>query len=106
VDRINNEELAKISGKVEIFEMDSFGRAALIEQLKKGCLSPENLSLKIGASVMFTKNNQNEGFVNGTLGTVVGFAIGTMYPIVETKDGRRITVEPAEWVIEDNNKIL
>jgi hypothetical protein len=50
--------------------------------------------------VMCTKNNFEAGYVNGTLGRVVGFAIDG--PIIETSDGRRITVEPVSWdVIED-----
>jgi hypothetical protein len=85
--------------------MDSQGRDILVSILKKGCLSPEILSLKIGAEVMFTKNNQKEGFVNGTLGTVVDFAKVSKYPIVKTRNGRKIEVEPMEWVVEENGKI-
>jgi ATP-dependent exoDNAse (exonuclease V) alpha subunit len=34
--------------------------------------SPINLSLKVGARVMFTKNDEKRRWVNGTLGRVVG----------------------------------
>lgn len=84
--------------------MDSKGRASLIEGLKKGCLSPEVLQLKLNAVVMCTKNNSQKGYVNGTLGVVVGFESGTKYPIIETKKGERITIEPVDWVVEEDGK--
>ena len=54
---------------------------------------------------MFTRNNFEEGYVNGTLGTVTGFsALGA--PIVKTRAGKVITAEQAEWAIQDGNRIL
>jgi len=105
VDRINNEMLGKLSGDARQFEMFSSGSKKLAESLKKGCLSPENLFLKKGAKVMFTKNNPKEKFVNGTLGEVVGFDEGSRYPIVEKRNGQKIIVKPMEWIIEENGKI-
>ncbi len=70
VDRINDQMLAKIPRPSRLFSMESHGPEALISSMKKGCLSPEHLNLKVGASVMFTKNNPKEGFVNGTLGEI------------------------------------
>lgn len=105
VDFVNTETLTKIENKEEVFVMDSEGRDALVAIMKKGCLSPEKLYLKIGAEVMFTKNNPKEGFVNGTLGTVVDFQKVSKYPIVKIRDGRQITVEPMEWSLEENGKI-
>ena len=100
VDRVNDETLAKLAGKPREFFMSSRGPAALVTALKKGCLSPETLSLKEGAAVMFTKNNLFGGFVNGTLGTVVEFAGGC--PIIKIRSGRRIAVEPMDWTVEEN----
>jgi hypothetical protein len=100
VDRINTEKLAKLSGKLFSFPMETTGPDQLVEFLKKSCLSPEILELKIGASVMFTKNSQEGRFVNGTLGTILGFDSGSGYPIVRTFDGRKIFAEPMEWTIE------
>ncbi len=104
VDAINTVELNKLPTLSTCFLMQSKGRETLVAQLKKGCLSPEELELKIGAVVMCTKNNQQKGYANGTLGTVLGFEPGTKFPIIETKDGIRITIEPAEWIIEENGK--
>lgn len=105
VDRINDEMLAKIPSKASHFPMLTSGRRTLVETMKKGCLSPENLFLKIGAAVMFTKNNQKEHFVNGTLGTVCGFDDESDLPVVKTRDGRRITVSPADWTVEENGAV-
>ena len=105
VDRVNGETLAKLPGDLNEFAMTSEGTDALIAALKKGCLSPEMLHLKIGAAVMFTKNNQKEGFVNGTLGIVLGFDKLSGYPIVKTRSGRRITVSPMDWAVEENGHV-
>lgn len=99
VDRINTFELAKIEEKPEIYTMTSGGNQYLVDILKKNCLSPERLVLKKGAVVMFTRNNFDVGYVNGTLGTVIDFK--SDYPIVETNDGRHIYVDHAEWSVDD-----
>jgi ATP-dependent exoDNAse (exonuclease V) alpha subunit len=104
VDRINAGELAKLPAKAMRFLMASKGKDSLVEGLKRGCLSPEVLELKEGAAVMFTKNSPQGRFVNGTLGVVAGFASGGM-PLVETKDGLTITVEPMEWQVEEQGKV-
>lgn len=105
VDSLNEEKLASLSGREEVFTMDSKGSNALVEGLKKGCLSPETLRLKKDAVVMCTKNNPTAGFANGTLGTVVDFESGTKYPIIKTHDGRRITIAHMEWVVEEDGKV-
>ena len=105
VDRLNNAILEKIPGKPCVFTMSSAGPEALVASLKRGCLSPETLSLKVGAAVMFTKNNPKKGFINGTLGTVAGFNKSGGYPIVKTRSGQRIEVEPMDWTLEENGKV-
>lgn len=104
VDRINAGELAKLKGASKKFKMNSKGKDSLVEGLKRGCLSPETLELKEGAAVMFTKNSPQGRFVNGTLGTVVGWGADDM-PIVKTKEGSRITTEPMEWQLEEQGKV-
>jgi hypothetical protein len=104
VDRINAERLAGPPGKPAPFYMEAFGPAALVEGLKRNCLSPEVLLLKTGATVMCTKNNPKRGFVNGTLGKVTGFGPGIGYPIIEIRGGERVLIEPMEWMIEEHGK--
>jgi len=106
VDSINGAELRKLPGKTYSFVMSSRGPDNLVETLKRGCLSPERLDLKEGATVMFTKNNPGEGYVNGTLGVVTGFETTRKYPVVRTRDGERVTVAPAEWTIDEGDEVL
>lgn len=105
VDSVNDTMLSIIKDDERVFEMSHAGKENLVQTLKRGCLSPETLRLKVGAKVMFTKNNQKEGFVNGTLGEVVGFDTEEGMPIVRTKRGLTVVVSPVEWAIEENGKI-
>lgn len=104
VDRVNDAALTKLPAKAIAFAMSVRGPKALAAALIKGCLSPELLKLKQGAAVMFTKNNPQGKFVNGTLGTVVEFDKETHFPIVETRSGTRVAVEPADWIIEEGGE--
>jgi len=103
VDTANARALEKISSKPRTFAMEKTGPDVLTNNLVRGCLSPEQLVLKEGAVVMFTKNNTSAGFVNGTLGTVEAFTHES--PMVRTRDGRVITVSPMDWVIEENGVV-
>lgn len=105
VNAINNFELEKINKPKHIYEMTSRGRENLVEILKKSCLAHEVLIIKDGAAVMFIKNNPMKGYVNGTLGKVIGFDENN-YPIVETFSGKEILASPASWQLEENDSIL
>ena len=107
VDRVNAFELEKLPDEARLFTMEIHGHKNLVEQLKKGCLSPAELYLKIGAPVMFTKNDYlQHQYVNGTLGTVIGFSEEDQCPIVETRNGTRVYADRAEWRIEDGERVL
>lgn len=106
VDTKNNVELEKIKGEEKVFSMQTKGSASRVAQLIKGCLSPEELVLKVGASVMFTKNGFESGYVNGTLGRVTGFDSHSGYPEVTTPGGEVFTAVPSEWSLSDNGKVL
>lgn len=106
VDSTNDLVLSKISGKEHVFLMKTEGIEGIINALKNGCLSPERLVLKVGASVMFTKNNPKEGFVNGTLGVVKGFNTENGYPWIETRNGKKIEVKPMDWAIDEDDRPL
>src|SRR3989338_2782809 len=105
VDAINAEELAKINEKKFTYVMNSHGQAVVADILKKSCLAPEHLVLKKGAQVMFIKNNFDEGYVNGTQGTVVDFDIMNM-PIVQTLSGQKVVAQKASWKIEEEGKVV
>ena len=111
VDEVNQRELEKVAGHTYAYEMTSRGRKPLVDALKKSCLAPEQLRLKKGARVMCVKNNFETGYVNGTLGVVVSCGHG-VDPVIRTAgsrefpDGRLITIEPTEWSIEDDGRVL
>ncbi|MDD3486828.1 MAG: PIF1 family DEAD/DEAH box helicase [Candidatus Moranbacteria bacterium] len=106
VDRINGLELGKIDAKAVAYKMHASGKKPLVQLLMKGCLAPETLALKIGARVMFVKNNFDEGYINGTMGTIAGFEKESKMPIVKTDRGKLITATPAQWEIEEDGEIL
>lgn len=104
VDVVNKRHLDLIDADRRDYHMTSKGSRGLAETLKKNCLSPEKLELKKGARVMFTKNQMEGGYVNGTLGIVVDFnSFGD--PIVETNSGMKFAVTPQSWKIEEEGKI-
>ncbi|MDO8620177.1 MAG: helix-turn-helix domain-containing protein, partial [bacterium] len=97
---------AKLPGQPKVFVMTGSGPDPLVLSLKRGCLSPEVLSLKIGARVMFTKNDPAGRFMNGTTGVVTEFLKETGTPVVKTSSGRSIPAEPLSWMIQDGGKVL
>lgn len=99
VDRINATELKKLPSASSTFVAKHRGPKPLIETLFRGCLSPERLELKVGAKVMFTKNNPETQVVNGTTGVVTMFQRGSNFPIVQLKSGRVVAAEPMDWSI-------
>lgn len=105
VDRVNEQKLNELHGEMRIFEMESKGAKASVERLMKNCLSPEFLQLKIGARVMCTKNYFEKGFVNGTLGDVIGFDEDG-FPIVKSIGGRTIHIPKMEWNATDGTKTI
>ncbi|HTM63986.1 MAG TPA: AAA family ATPase [Gammaproteobacteria bacterium] len=105
VDAINDSELSKIDSEEKSFTMTSAGLNMLVEALKRNCLAPEQLKLKVGAEVMFIKNDVEGKFVNGTRATVIGFDRKEGWPIVKTYDNRKMIVTPEEWKHEEDDKI-
>lgn len=105
VDRVNEMALEKLPSKACAFAMALRGPKAMTDALKKGCLSPELLKLKEGATIMFTKNNPQGKFFNGTIGRVVAFDQESHFPIIETRSGVRITVEPTDWSMEEGGQV-
>ena len=47
------------------------------------------------------KNNYDAGYINGTLGKVVGYSEDEQ-PIIELKDGSKLTVEKEQWSIDND----
>ena len=102
VDAENMRELDKLPGEVFEYQMSGKGKENIVATIKKGCLAPEILCLKVGARVMMVKNNFEEKYANGTLGIVTDC---DNYGItVKIGDGRSVVVKPASWKIEEDGK--
>jgi len=104
VDVINAAELKKMTGASQVFKMTSTGKKDSVTLLKKYCMAPAELTLKVGARVMCVKNNSKAGYVNGTLGIVTGFDTGTV--LIRTSDNTHIEVNQESWTIEQDGKKL
>ncbi|XID75812.1 AAA family ATPase [Alkanindiges sp. WGS2144] len=104
VDQINEQHLVAIKNKAHVFEAQTEGNEKLLMTLTSSVRAPETLVLKKGAKVMFVKNNFEEGYINGTLGEVVGFIKDEEYgelPEIKLRDDTVLVVEPSEWSIEN-----
>ncbi|GAA3591993.1 hypothetical protein GCM10022198_14930 [Klugiella xanthotipulae] len=88
VNRINAEELGRLKGRPLKAVAEVNG------EFRKGAYpADENLELKPGAQVMFLRNDPDQRWVNGTLGTV-DHIDGNVWVEVE---GELHEVEPASW---------
>ncbi|HSW92879.1 MAG TPA: AAA family ATPase [Gammaproteobacteria bacterium] len=105
VDFINDQELAKIHGQEKIFTMKTSGFSMIVSGLKKSCLALEKLKLKIGAEVMFIKNDTSARYVNGTRGVVVNFEKKDGWPVVKTYDNDIVIAYPEEWKYESGDVV-
>jgi ATP-dependent DNA helicase PIF1 len=101
VEQINEIELKKIPSEEIIHKAQYSGTESKIEFLKKNCIAPDSLKLKIGAQVMMTKNTyQKEGIINGSLGIIRSFSARKFFPVVEFSNGKVLTIGPESWIIE------
>ena len=94
VDFINQQKLNELKGNVSVF------RGVIKGEFPESMLPTlVDLELKPGAQIIFIKNDQEHRWVNGTLGTVVGFDEddddGKI--IVVTEDGDEWDVEKVVW---------
>ena len=77
------------------FEATSTGDSKLVETLKKTVRTQDDLILKVGAKVMFIKNNSELGVSNGTMGELIGFAA---VKIEDNQDNSSALIEDDEDV--------
>lgn len=103
VETINQKQLAGLLTESKMYTSSASGAAAKVEQLAKSILAPEQLTLKVGAEVMFVANDFAKGFVNGSRGQVVDFENG--WPLVRlAATGRTIKVEPHGWTLTEDGR--
>lgn len=78
VQAINEQELGKLTTAAHTFRAWGEGDEKLVETLKKSVRNTPELVLKLGAKVMFIKNNTELNVSNGTMGKVVDFVATTL----------------------------
>lgn len=105
VDAINEDELAHLGGQEKVFRMKTAGFTLKVNALKKSCLALEVLRLKLGAEVMFIKNDVQGRYVNGTRCVVVGFERKAGWPVVKTASDEIIVASPEEWQFEEHGVV-
>lgn len=93
VDFINENKLRQLPGEPTLF------RGTIEGEFPESSLpTPIELYLKTGAQVIFIKNDIDHQWVNGTLGTIIGFDDDQDSRIyVRTENGNDVMVEPAAW---------
>jgi ATP-dependent exoDNAse (exonuclease V) alpha subunit len=89
-DSINKGELEGLKGDASTYTAKSYGRFDWTS-----VLAEKILQLKIGARVMFTRNDSKGEYVNGTLGLITELSEDSM--VVHSDEGKAITVEREEW---------
>lgn len=94
-DPINDSKLAALPGPSQEFRAEEKGDAIALAILDKQCLSPRLLILKEGARTVFTRNDPDGAYVNGTMGTVR--SLGSFGPVVETDRGHVLYVGKSLW---------
>ncbi|WP_314687079.1 PIF1 family ATP-dependent DNA helicase [uncultured Bifidobacterium sp.] len=107
-DDLNGRRLAAIDSPARIFTATSAGPADLVRQLTRSMLAPQLLALKTGAAVMALRNDPEGQFVNGSVGTVTGFARESAggWPVVAFDNGHVATMKPADWAMMDGETTL
>ena len=104
VNSINDKELAALDGEMMRFTATSTGDSKLVETLKKTVRTQDDLVLKVGAKVMFIKNNTELGVSNGTMGELIGFAA---VKINDDKDNNDDLIEDdSESIESDTDKSI
>lgn len=115
VDIINETSLKKIKGDTHVFKMEYVSpknnkatkEAIMYEfkQIESKIYVEKELVLKVGAQVMCVVNMMDaEGkllLCNGSQGVVIGFDVLLGYPIVQYRNGIKMTMSPHNWTSEN-----
>ena len=88
VTRINGAELARLPGRVFTARAEISGEFG-----GRAYPADENLELKVGARVMFLRNDSDQRWVNGTVGTVTRIDTNVRVEV----DGEVHEVQPVVW---------
>ncbi len=101
-DEENKQKLNEIQSESKFYNWEESGDLLELIELKKDCRNKvvEKLELKIGAQVIFVKNNTRLGYFNGTTGKVIDFD-NESYPIIELSNGKILNIQLDDFYRED-----
>ena len=89
---INEDRLEDIDEKEHVFQAEIYG-----DFDRSTFPNDEELTLKVGAQVMFLNNDSAGDWVNGTIGNITYIDIGEDVIYVELMSGEEVEVEPYTW---------
>ena len=92
VDYINEQRLAELDGQPTVFHGRIEG-----DFPETSLPTPMELHVKLGAQIIFIKNDKEKRWVNGTLGTITEIDQGEGNITVMLEDGRDVSVEREVW---------
>ena len=92
VDSINSSRLARLPGDVCTFIGEVKG-----DFPESMMPTPKELDLKVGAQIIFVKNDMDKRWVNGTLGVITGIDTEGKYLYIRTDTGEDFDVEKEQW---------
>lgn len=92
-DQINNDKLAEIKQKKKTFSAKCSGS---FENAKE-TPAPKELTLKIGAQVIFIKNDTNKEWINGTMGIVKSYTDDTIIVQLIEDTEKIVYVNKEKW---------
>lgn len=100
-DNVNTTNLKLLPGEEFQYKATYSGHPSWIEYLKKNCISVDLLKLKVGAPVMFIKNDMEGMFQNGTRG-VVKFLNNNTIIVTNSDSNVDISMKIDKWEVKDN----
>lgn len=92
VDWINAQELDKLPDEAVTFNGNITG-----EFPESSLPTSMELSLKVGAQIMFIKNDSEKQWVNGTIGVIIGIDEDGGFLYIHTEDGESLQVQREMW---------
>ncbi len=92
-DAVNDERLDALEGPATTFEVDITGHPKWVEAMRKNLVCEEHLRLKVGAEVLFIKNNRNAGYVNGMRGRVISLDGGVRVRTANSANYRGVELD-------------
>ncbi|GHU33261.1 hypothetical protein FACS1894166_08340 [Bacilli bacterium] len=99
-DFIAKQEIAKLNSDSVLYEAVVSGKTPILKQdIAKSCIAKEILELKVGERVICLKNDPDEEYVNGSLGTVINTLPDEV--LVHFDNGNKCVIPRAFWEMKD-----